>query len=512
MRRKLLVAGAFAAATAFGLDRMQHGGHDRLAPGHKKITARPKSKSEPLTEPPTLDPSFKQPGPDHVYDTVVHGGRVVDPASGFDGIINVGIDNGAITGFGSEVAHAKLKIDASGMVVSPGFIDVLSYEPDTKGAWYKIADGVTTNLGMHGMQQGWWLPDFFSAYQDSSPVHFGGAFSDHWVRFHKLGLNVGATATPYQAGQLADLFEQQLHEGWLGVDFEPEYTPGVDFAEMLALAKVAQRYDVPCFVHGRYSSYDKERQTVPEIIRLGKESGAGVHVAHLPSTGGTWDIDAALEEIDAANDAGHDVTFCLYPYDYWATYAGSTRFGPGWQDRFRIGYGDLQVAGTPSRLNASTFAAAQADNSLTVAYAIPESSVRKALSHPKSLIGSDAIVDTGNNHPRASGCFCRVLGHWVRKEKVLTLNDALAKMTILPAQRLEKRCPQLAKRGRVQRGAYADLCVFNPDTVTDRATVADPVAYSTGIDWVLIGGHVAKDPSGLRRDAVHGEIIRSSMR
>ncbi len=508
-RRKLLVTGAFAAASAIALKGFPGADHRSHHAHASSPTAMAKSPRPRPDEPPALANAPAQPDPGHVYDVVLRGGRVIDPDSGFDREVTVGIDTGTITGFGDGVVHGRNTIDAKGMVVCPGFIDVLSYEPDTRGAWFKIADGVTTNLGMHGMQQGWWAQHFFARYTGTSPVNFGGAFSDHWVRYHELGLDVGATATASQIGRLADLFEAQLHQGWLGVALEPEYTPGVNFAEMLGLAEVAKRYEVPCFVHGRYSSYAQESKTVPEIVRLGEQSGAAVHVAHLPSTGGTWHIDKALAEIDAAVDAGHDVTFGLYPYDYWATYAGSTRFSPGWQQRFRISYSDLQVADTKNRLTEATFATARANNSLTVAFAIPESSVRKAIQHPRSLIGSDAIVDTGNNHPRASGCFCRVLGHWVREKKALSLVDALAKMTILPARRLDKRSPRLARKGRLQRGADADVCIFDPATVTDRATVADPVRYSTGIDWVLLGGQVVKNPEGLQRDEIHGEPIRS---
>jgi dihydroorotase len=511
----LLVTGAFIAASAVALRNLPRPGpaahESSRPPADDRIVRRRR-----LSEPPALDGAAPQPGPDHVYDTLIRGGRVIDPDSGFDGTSNIGIDKGTITGFGDTVTAGRTTIDAEGRVVSPGFIDVLSYEPTSRGSWYKVADGVTTNLGMHGMQEGWRAADFFSAHQGTTPVNFGGAFSDHWVRFHELGLNVGDTATPYQVDRLADEFDAQLHQGWLGLALEPEYTPGVDFAEMLGLAKVAARNDVPCFVHGRYSSYAEETRTVPEILRLGDESGAAVHVAHLPSTGGTWHIDAALSAIDAAVDAGADVTFCLYPYDYWGTYAASTRFSPGWQQRFRISYGDLQVAGTPDRLNASTFATAQSDNALTIAYAIPESTVVRAIEHPLSLISSDAIVDTGNNHPRASGTFCRVLGHWVREKKVLSLPDALAKMTILPARRLQKRSPQLAHKGRIQRGADADLCIFDPDTVSDRATVERPVAYSTGIDWVLIAGEAVKKPAaegsnGLQHDRLDGQAIRSEL-
>lgn len=512
-RRRLLIAGAYAAASAAVLNRLPH--HEGHTPtlGHRRASSSPTSEgatgSRRLTQPPDLTGAEAQPGPDHVYDTILSGGRVIDPDSGFDGVLEVGIDGGVITGFGASVKHAKQTIDAKALVVSPGFIDVLSYEPNTRGAWYKIGDGVTTNLGMHGMQEGWSAAEFFPRYTGTCPVNFGGAFSDHWVRYHDLGLDIGATADASQISQLADILEAELHKGWLGVDFEPEYTPGVNFEEMLGLAKVAQRYDVPCFIHGRYSSKADESKTIPEIIRLGKESGAAVHIAHLPSTGGTWDIDAAIDEIDAAHDAGQDVSFDLYSYNYWGTYASSARFDPGWQERFGISYDDLQVAGSPNRLNASTFATAQANNSLTVAYAIPERSVRKALQHPRSMIGSDAIVDSTNNHPRASGCFSRVLGHYVREEKVLSLVDALAKMTIFPAKRLEKRSPQLARKGRVQRGADADLCVFNPETITDRSTVADPIEYSGGIDYVLLGGKVVKDPKGPRTTELHGQPIRS---
>ncbi len=506
-RRRLLIAGAFGAASVLTLrgiprDVAAARSTPRKAPPETPTTTKAR------TEPPALEGAPAQPGPQHTYDVILAGGRVIDPDSGFDGTLDVGIDGGTITGFGPTVTHARNTIDATGKVVSPGFIDILSYEPNSRGAWYKIADGVTTNLGMHGMQQGWWAQDFFAKYAAGCPVNYGGAFSDHWVRWNKLGLNVGDTATPAQISQLADLCTEQLHQGWIGVNLEPEYTPGVNFAEMLALAKVAQRAGVPCLIHGRYSSHDEETKTVPEIIKLGEQSGAAVHVDHLTSTGGTWHIDAALDEIDAATAAGHDVSFGLYPYDYWATYAGSTRFGPGWQQRFRISYHDLQIAGTPERLNSSSFLAARSDNALTVAYAIPESSVRKAMLHPKSLIGSDAIIDTGDNHPRAAGTFCRVLRVWVREKQALTLVEALAKMTIFPARRLEGASPPLRHKGRIQRGADADVCVFDPETVTDRATVAQPAEYSTGIDWVLLGGAVVKNPQGLQRDQVHGKPIR----
>lgn len=513
-RRRLLVALGYAGASVAAIGKLGwsvFGSHATPSAAAARPATRAGSTPGQPVAPPALSGAPAQPDAGHVYDIAITGGRVIDPETGFDQVADVGVDGGAITAVSLTTLQAKTSIDAKGKVVAPGFIDVLSYEPNDEGAFFKIGDGVTTNLGMHGMQEGDYAKPFFARYTGRCPVNFGGAFPDHWVRYHQLGLGVGDTATPSQVSALADTFEQELHNGWIGIDFEPEYTPGVDFAEMKGLSQVAQRYGVPVFVHGRHSSADDEHLTVPEIIEIAKQTGAAVHVSHLPSTGGTWDIDQALAEIHAAKDAGYSVSACCYPYNYWATYLGSARFSDGWQQRYHISYNDLQIAGTNERVTASTFAGYQRRNKLAVAYAIPEDSVRKALRDPLTMIGSDAILTSGNNHPRATGCFARVLGPYVRDAKVLTLTEALTKMTIQPAKLLEGRAPALTRKGRLQRGADADICVFDPATVADTSTVADPAQYSAGIDWVLVAGQVAKTPAGVQTNVRAGQPIASQL-
>lgn len=490
---------------------------DSTSSGGGKPDSRPGSKpsgpGQDKPEPPSLHGAAPQPPDDHVYDIVITGGRVMDPATRFDDTLDVGIDGKTITALSRRPLKGRTTIDARGKVVAPGFIDCLSYEPNDRGARYKLADGVTTNLGMHGMQDsGIWIDNFLATFKGQCRVNFGGAFSDHWVRASRLGLDAGDTANPSQISQLAEVCEQELLKGWLGVDFEPEYTPGVNDDEIRALARVAKKYEVPCYFHGRYASHNEESKTVPEIIQIAKDTGASVHIAHLPSTGGTWDIDSALEQIHTARDQGYDVTACMYPYDYWATYAGSTRFGPGWQDRFQISYGDLQVANTAGRLNESSFASARSQNLLCVAYAIPDTTVRKAMADPIVMIGSDAIIDTGNNHPRATGCFSRVLGKFVREEGVISLMDGLAKVTIQPAERVGKRSPTMQRKGRMQRGADADITIFDPATIIDRSTVEQTMVESTGVAWVLVGGQIARDPAGTVEATVAGEPVLSELR
>jgi dihydroorotase len=141
--------------------------------------------------------------------------------------------------------------------------------------------------------------------------------------------------------------------------------------------------------------------------------------------------------------------------------------------------------------------------------AIPEADVVAGLQSPFVLIGSDAVLEEGdNNHPRGAGCFCRVLGRYVRERKVLSLRDALAKMTIFPAQRLAVGASAFTRKGRLQVGADADVTVFDPDTVADRATIDDPSRQSVGVQWVLVGGQAVKTPDGLQRDVRPGQPIR----
>jgi dihydroorotase len=437
----------------------------------------------------------------------------MDPASGFDDVANVGVDAGLITAVTRTPLTGRATVDATDRVVAPGFIDILSYEPNSYGIWYKIADGVTTNLGMHGIDA---RPvDFFTRFAtEGSPCHYGGAFDAPFMRAHPegLALDPGQPATTAQLDQLSAECAQQLADGWLGVDLEPEYTFGVEYEELRRLSEVAASAGVPTYVHGRYSDNSPpgtNADTLQEILQLARDTGTSVHVQHIVSTGGTFSMEASLATLEQAVAEGIDVSACAYPYDYWATYLGSARFAEGWQDRFHIDYGDLEVAGTGERLTSSTFAARQRDNVLVAAYAIPADDVTTCLRSPLVMLGSDAILEpSNNNHPRATGCFTRLLGHYVREEGTLSLMDALAKMTIMPARRIEGAAPAMRRKGRVQRGADADLVVFDPETVRDTSTVETPNSMAVGIDWVLVLGQPVQTPDGQAQGVLPGRPIK----
>jgi dihydroorotase-like cyclic amidohydrolase len=278
------------------------------------------------------------------------------------------------------------------------------------------------------------------------------------------------------------------------------------------MGAVSAEAGVALYAHGRYSDDTPpgtNAETLAELLGIAERTGTSLHVEHITSTGGTFTMAASLATLAQARERGTDVTACMYPYDFWATYLGSTRFADGWQERFRIGYEDLLVPGTGERLDAASFRREQARNTLVAAMAIPEEDVVAGLRSPFVMIGSDAVLEEGdNNHPRGAGTFCRVLGRYVRERRVLGLREALAKMTVIPAQRLEGAIPAFARKGRLQVGADADLTVFDPERVADRATITDPSRQSVGVEWVLVDGQAVKTPEGVQRDVRPGRPLR----
>ncbi|KIL36294.1 aminoacylase [Cohnella kolymensis] len=449
---------------------------------------------------------------DKTYDIVIAGGRVINPETKLDKEgLNVAVQGGQIALVTDQQLKGKRVIDAKGLVVAPGFIDNLSYDPNPLGVWNKIADGVTSNIAMHG---GTHVPEKWYPYyiRNKTPVHFGASFFYTHAR-NQFKLGRYDTAKPQQIQKLVADAEKALNNGVLGISFSLEYVPGVNDKEILPLMKLAHKYNVPVYFHARYSDMEEPGTNIDainELLGYARASGAAVHIDHINSTGGTFSMTQSLKMVADAIAEGLDITSCIYPYDYWGTYLNSARFDEGWQERFRISYNDLQIAGTKERLTAETFRKYQKQGKLAVAYAIPKQDVIDSLKAPYVMIGSDAILEPGmNNHPRASGTFARTVGLYVREQQVISLSDAIAKMSLMPAQRLEKQAPALRKKGRIAKGMDADIVVFDYNTISDRSTVEKPDIYSSGIEYVLIYGQVAMDKQGLHKDVRVGQPIKS---
>ena len=437
---------------------------------------------------------------------------MVDPGTGVDRQgLWIGIRGGSIAAISDTALVGRDTIDAAGQVAAPGFIDVLSYTPNSYGIWNKLTDGVTTQLAMHGAAAdvgGWYA----ALARGRWPVNYGGSWSDPAARV-RLHISRYRAATAEELARLEDLARRSLEAGALGVSMSLEYTPGATDDEVLALARLAAEYHAPVWFHARYSDTippGTDAEGIHEMLETARKTGAAVHVDHITSAA-TFDMPAALDSLETARRAGVQVTACLYPYDFWATSLAQARFDPGWQQRFDIGYHDLQIAGTTERLTAESFARYRARGTLAVAYAIPDTAIVEALEWPFVMIGSDAILNPGNNnHPRASGAFSRFLAVYVREKHVLTLMEAIRRMTLLPAQTLEERAPALKRKGRLSAGADADIVIFDPARIRDRSTVEHPELTSEGISWVIVGGRIALDPRGPRKSVLAGRPIRAA--
>jgi len=429
---------------------------------------------------------------------VLHNGKVF--YKGKWQILDVGIDSAGQLRLGNQLRGIEA-INVSGKIVSPGFVDVLADNAiDPESTYdtfekYKVTDGVTTALQMHGGSA-----DCGEYYRRFSKL-------PHLINF---GVSTFVMAIRGQAGNVNTrkrLIEKNLDEGALGVSHSLEYQP-TPFAEVLEYAKLARKYDRPLFLHLRYSSREQELDGVDEAVRYAKESGAHVHIDHLHSTGGTFHMESALDRIRTANGEGLSITTCVYPYSYWATYLYNRRFDAGWQQRYGISFNDLRVVGSSERLTPQSFAHYRKSSTLV---AVPEGvmplekTVDVALKEPFCMIGSDGGIQfeaRANCHPRGAACFSTAIRHAM--EIKMPLETIIEKMTTLPASLVK---PGMKGRGLIEDGAIADLTVFDPANIRGNATVENPNQFSSGIDLVLVNGKIAfKDKKLI---AKNGMAIRS---
>lgn len=377
-------------------------------------------------------------------------------------------------------------------VIAPGFIDILTDNTANPTRTYgivekfKVSDGVTTALQMHG-----------GSAKIAEHYRTFGAMP-HYVNY---GVSTAVMRVRYAVTALTERMrkvEQCLKEGALGVSHSIEYQP-TPYNEVLGYAKLAKKYDRPLFLHLRHSSSSQELDGVDEAIKLGQESGARVHISHLHSTGGTFHMEEAIARISKARASGLEITCCVYPYSYWATYLHSTRFDEGWRERYKLDYQDLQLVGTGERLTAASF---QKYRELKKLVAVPEGTmpmeetVDLALRESFCYIGSDGGIEyasNANSHPRGAGCFATGIRHGL--DIGLPLESILEKMTGGPRSLVR---PVLQDRGILSIGACADIVIFNPATINGAATVSNPNQFSHGIDHVWVNGKVVYSKGALR--------------
>ena len=441
---------------------------------------------------------------DATYDIVIANGRVMDPESGLDAVRNVGISGGKIRAISGGALKGKETIDAKGLVVAPGFIDLHEHGQEPRNYQFQAHDGVTTSLELEvGTDD---VDKWYAQREGKTLINFGVSVGHIPVRIKVIGDPGDWTpsgdaahreATPDQILEMRRNVEKGLREGALAVGMGINYTEAASHEEIVEMFRMAAKYKTPVHVHLRYYGI-KEPKTglaaLEEVIAAAASTGAPLHVVHITSIG-LKNTPELISMVDGAQRQGLDVTTECYPYTAASTNLQTAIFDPGWQDSMGIAYKDIQWVKTGERLTAETFEKYRKEGGAVVIFSIPEGAARAAVANPIVMIASDGMRITGPKvHPRGQGTFSRVLGHYVREEKALDLMTALRKMTLMPAQRLEKRAPAFKDKGRIRVGADADITVFDPNRILDKATFEEPLQYSEGIQFVLVNGvPVVKD-------------------
>jgi N-acyl-D-aspartate/D-glutamate deacylase len=447
------------------------------------------------------------------YDIVISRGRVIDPETGLDAVRNVGVEGGKIAAISEAPLQGRQTLDAHNLVVTAGFIDLHQHGQTPENYGLKARDGVTTALELEvGVAD---IPGWYAERDGKSLINFGASAGHIPIRMqlmHDSGTwlpkdkAIETQATSEQLAGMLDLLRRGLDEGALGIGMGIAYVPGATRDEIFRIFELAAARQQTIFVHLRSAGAVEPGggvDALQEVLADAAATGASLHVVHITSTE-LRDTPLSLDMIESAHAHGVQVTTEAYPYTAGMTDISSAIFSPGWEQRNGgITYKDLQWAATGERLTQESFERYRKQGGNVAIHAIPEEVVRTAMADPSIMIASDGILTNGKGHPRAAGTYARVLGRYVRDQHLLSLPQALAKMSLMPANLL-----RLSNKGRLQIGADADIAIFDPQRVTDRATFANPAQYSEGIPYVIVNGMVVVKNGELQPNVLPGKEIR----
>jgi N-acyl-D-aspartate/D-glutamate deacylase len=457
------------------------------------------------------------------FDIVLEGGRAMDPETGLDAVRNVGIRDGKIARISTEPLSGTRVIPATGLVVAPGFIDLHQHGQELASQRVKAFDGVTTALEMEiGVPD---VASFLKSKDGHALINYGSTASHVAARalvfgaplpsstmgiagiLPKSGPATDRPASPEQIGKIEQRLQHELDAGALGIGMGIQYTPGATRLEVIDMFRFAAQHKLPVYTHLRSTGRTEPGsaiESVEEVIGAAAISGAPLHIVHINSTC-LRDTLECLSLIEGARARGLDVTTEAYPYIAGMTQINSALFNPGWREKLGIQYENLVVPNTGEHLTKERFEElhkSSAPQDILV-FANTQEMVDATIPNPLIMIASDGA----DGHPRNAGTYSRVLAQYVREKKTLTLMDALRKMTLMPAQMLERSTPAARYKGRLQEGVDADIVVFDPATIADRATFDQPMAPSVGVRELLVGGSLVIDEGRLMPHVLPGRAI-----
>ncbi|MBU5439428.1 amidohydrolase family protein [Tissierella sp. MSJ-40] len=449
-------------------------------------------------------------------DIVIKNGLVIDPENKIYSKLNIGIHNGKITAVSQDDLHGNEVIDAKSMIVTPGFIDGHmhedEYDIDKDEFSISIFDcmlrmGVTTAIGGN-CGDGPSRPDLYIDAVDRKglPVNFGLLVPHNGLR-RLVGENDKyKKASKKNIEKMRNITEEYLDKGCLGISFGIRYVPGIDMEELLTVSEALKKDRKIVAAHIR----DDAKQVIPsamELINVGINLEVPVQVSHIGSMGAYGQMESLLTLIDNYKAMGLDISSDCYPYSAFSTSLGETTYDDGFLSRYETTYESIEIGEDEyrgKRLNEELFFKLRKERPelITIGHVMKDEEIDMAIAHPAVLIASDGFMHNFQGHPRASGTFPRVINKYVKEKKLISLYDAIEKMTYLTAKRYGLR-----NKGGLSVGKDADIVIFNFDEICDNATFENPSLPPNGIKFVIVNGKVAvKDNEILNRNL--GKSIR----
>jgi len=436
-----------------------------------------------------------------MLDLKIINGKLIDTEKEQLLPLQLGIKDGKIACIGEDLPDAVRVIDAKGCLVSPGFIDIHMHEEDfsvTKKQGWDISEcmlrmGVTTAvIGNCGSNRQWPSEVEEEIANKGCPVNYLAYIGHNFLRRQVGNLDPRAESTPEQVEQMARMVRDAVDDGAIGVSYGIEYAQGMTLAEELGICKyIRGRRELLLSAHYRRDG-DLAIPSIDEMAQLGRELDIPFQISHLSSCSAYGNMQEALERIESYRREGLDLTVDAYPYDAFSTDIGSDVFGPGALERLGASYADVELTDEPYehvRCTEELFYEVRKKypHMYVIAHVMREEDIALAMAHPLVMVASDGLYRNHKGHPRGAGTFPRFLGKYVRDDRVCDFYAGIRKITSMPAERLRLD----GRKGYLKEGYDADIVIFDPERIIDKATFDHPQLAPDGIEWVILDGKIA---------------------